>query len=1094
MFKSTLSAFACAGAALVATAADHTAVPLAARSTPAPGGKAFTRLDPVATGLTVPNVFDDPRMWGQRFRELTLGAVETGVAVADFDGDDRPDIFAISKNGPCALYRQIAPFRFENVAARAGVEIPASEGGVSSNTGATVVDINQDGAMDLYVCRYELPNLLFVNNGDGTFTERAKAYGLDVRDASVHATFADYDRDGHLDCYLVTNILDFAKSPQGRRDFLFRNNGDGTFADVTTKAGIWGLTQGHTAIWLDANHDGWPDLYVANDFETPDRFYLNKGDGTFADVVDERLPHVTYFSMGADAGDVNNDGLVDFLITDMRDRSHLEYMTGMEEIGRGLWEMERISGLIPQYMWNALYLNTGTDRFAEAARLAGMAATGWTWSARFGDLDNDGRLDAFVTAGMIRNFIDADLVDRQNIAPTLAARAAVWKNSAPRRETTLAYRNLGQLRFADASADWGLDERTVSFGCALADLDGDGDLDLVYANHEAPPTVIRNDTTGGNAAVIRLAGRAPNREGIGAELRIETAGGVQVRQLFNERGIASSEPALVHFGLGADTSIRKLTIRWPRGQVQELANLPANHLLTIAEPPLPEGMKPAPAVFRQPPRSDALLAESAAARGLKHTVQLRPYDEFIGQRLLPRRLNGQGPALATADVNADGLADIFVSGAAGQAGRLYLAAPDGSFAPAPEQPWESAAEADDTGAVFLDADGDDAPDLFIAAGGVQKPRGDPLQHDRLYLNDGRGRFSPAGPDALPADGESTQAVAAGDFDDDGRTDLFVGGRSVPGRYPETPRSFLYRNEGGRFVDVTDTVAPGLRGIGLVTVAVWADVDGDRRTDLLVATEWGPVTLYRNEGGTFRAAPLIPATGWWSALAVADVNGDGRLDVLAGNIGLNTKYQASATEPTELYAGDFDGTGRMQLVEAQYENGRLLPIRGRSKLARSGFPALPKKFPTYKAYGEASLADIFGADKLARVQRLAATELASGSFVQEADGTFRFVPLPREAQIAPINAIVARDLDGDAKLDLLVVGNHFGPEPTTGRFDGGMGLVLKGDGQGSFAPLLPAASGVIVPGEARAAVALSGSPGVRVVVACNQGPLLLFERR
>jgi hypothetical protein len=1083
---------------------DCSGIPLVPRIAPAAGAKAFTRLAAADTGVGVPNTFNDPRMWGARFRELTLGAVETGVAVADFNRDGRPDIFAVSKNGPCALYQQVAPFKFEDVAVQAGVAVTPTEATPSSNTGATAVDINQDGWPDLYLCRYDLPNLLFVNNGDGTFTERAKEYGLDIKDASVHATFADYDRDGFLDCYLVTNILDFSKSPQGRRDFLFRNNGNGAFADVTTKAGVWGLTQGHTAIWFDANHDGWPDLYVANDFETPDRFYLNKGDGTFADVVDERLPHVTYFSMGADAGDLNNDGLVDFFITDMRDRNHAEFMTGMEEIGRGLWEMERVAELVPQYMWNAVYLNTGTDRFAEAAHLTGMDATGWTWSARLGDLDNDGRLDAFVTTGMIRNFIDADLVDKQNVAPTLAARANVWKNAAPRRETTLAYRNLGGLNFTDASADWGLDEKTVAFGCALADLDGDGDLDLVYANYDAPPTIARNDTTTGHRAVIKLAGRAPNRDGIGAELRIETAFGAQVRQLYNERGIASSEPPLVYFGLGEDTAIKKLTIRWPRGQVQMLENIPADQLLTIAEPALAEdyppsaapeatrGVKPAPAIFRTPARADALFAESAAARGLRHANALRPFDEFTRQRLLPHRLNGQGPALATADVNGDKFADVFVTGTAGQAGELFLGQADGSFKSAPAQPWMAANESDDIGATFLDVNGDGAPDLFISAGGVQKDRGDALLNDRLYLNDGQGKFDPAPEGTLPADGESTTAVAAGDFDGDGKTDLFVGGRVVPGKYPETPRSFLYRNVGGKLVDVTDEVAPNLRRIGMVTAAVWADLDGDKRADLLVATEWGPVHVFKHNGKVLAPARFTDTTGWWCSLAVADVNGDGRLDIIAGNNGLNTKYRATATEPTLLYSGDLDGTGRTHLVEAQYENGVLVPLRGRSKLAYA-FPWLSRKFPTYKAFAAASLTDIFGADKLAAVTKLSAAELASGIFRQQPDGTFKFTPLPREAQIAPINAIVTADLDGDGKLDLWCVGNNFGPEPTTGRFDGGLGVFLKGDGRGGFAALSPAQAGLVVTGEARAAVALPGA-GTRLVVARNQGPLLLFERK
>jgi hypothetical protein len=694
--------------------------------------------------------------------------------------------------------------------------------------------------------------------------------------------------------------------------------------------------------------------------------------------------------------------------------------------------------------------------------------------------------------------MDADIVDRQNVAPTLAARANVWKDAPRRRETTLAYHNLGDLRFANVSAEWGLDHEGVSFGCVLADLTGDGNLDLIFSNYDAPPTIIRNHTTGAHRVEIKLAGRAPNRDGIGAELRLESASGVQVRQLFTERGIVSSEPPLVHFGLGADPVIQKLTIRWPRGEVQVLENLPADQCLTIAEPPLADGAKPVlpAAVFHVPPDPDALYAEAAERHGLRHTNTLRLFDEFTRQRLLPRRLNGLGPALAVADVNGDGIEDVFVSGTAGQAGELFLGRPDGTFVSAPDQPWAAAAEADDIGAAFLDVNGDGHPDLLIAAGGIQYGPGDPLLNDRLYLNDGHGRFTLAPAGTLPADGESTGAIATADFDGDGRIDVFVGGRVVPGRYPETPRSFLYHNVGGKLVDVTDELAPGLRHIGMITAAAWADVDHDGRPDLLLALEWGPICYFHNTGHGFEnlteKSGLSAHTGWWSALAVADVDGDGRLDLIAGNVGLNTKYHATPAEPTVLYAGDLDGSGREQLLEAQYENGRFYPLRGRSKLAYC-FPWLPKKFPTYHAYSQATIGEIFPADRLAAARCLTANELASGVFLQQADGTFKFQPLPRLAQIAPINAIVAGDFDGDGQLDLFCAGNNFGPEPSTGRFDGGIGLLLKGDGHGGFTPVLPAKSGLSIIGEARAAaaVALPGSTRPALVVARTEGPLLLF---
>lgn len=1092
-------------------------------------GPRFEKLTAEKTGIDFKHRWDPPVRHAKQLDNAMAGG---GVCIGDYDGDGLADIYLTRPQGGGRLYRNLGGFRFEDATYRAGVNDREAWSG-----GATFVDIDNDRDLDLYVCGYDTRNRLFVNQGDGNFRESAGEYGLDFRGASVMMAFADYDNDGDLDGYLVTNRLmpDRAIEGQityqdgewvvppaarelmyvmvmpdgkpqmlmgGQYDHLYRNNGPGKkFTDVSDQAGITGTYYGLSATWWDYNEDGFPDLYVANDFYGPDHLYRNDGDGTFTDVAQELLPHTPWYSMGSDVADVNNDGRLDLMGSDMAGTTHFKAKVAMGEMD----SFDNFFLTYPeprQVMQNTLYLNSGSGRFLEIASLAGLQKTDWTWAVKFGDLDNDGHVDLYVSNGMTREWFNSDLRSKAEELGGLRTDAAwkMWIDSPQQTEANLAYRNQGDLKFASVGGEWGLDEVGVSFGAAFGDLDNDGDLDLVVNNFEGLVSVYRNQGSDGHRVMLQLIGKQTNSHGIGATVRAETTCGVQTRYLTLSRGFMSANEPVVHFGLGDQSTMDRLAIRWPGGTEQTFESLPADRFYQIREtntssPP------------RQEIESEPLLFVTGTIQSsarLKHEEQ--PYDDFARQPLLPNKLSQLGPGLAWGDVDSDGDDDLFVGGARGQAGTLLLQTGYGEFKPLPSPALEAAKSCEDMGALFFDAEGDGDIDLYVVSGGVESLPNDEALRDRLYLNDGASRLTIAGDGALPDVRDSGSVVAAADFDRDGDLDLFIGTRVIPGQYPLVPASRLLRNDSTtapKFTDVTDQLAPQLQTSGLVTSAVWSDVDDDGWLDLLVSHEWGPVKLYHNQDGSFTdvtaEAGLDKLLGWWNGIAARDIDNDGDMDYAVTNFGLNTKYGAPSPEnPIVIYYGDFDGSGTMRLVEAKRVEETLLPVRGKS-CSQNAIPLVGTNFPTYRKFALASLSEIYTNDCLDSADRFEANTLASGVLINDGHGHFTFQPLPRIAQASPAFGVVFTEVDGDGYPDLYLVQNFFHPQPETPRMDGGMSLLLLGGGKPEgpkWQPFFPDRSGLVVTGDAKAVTTTDVNQDglLDFVVSVNDDVVVTCERQ
>ena len=1091
----------------------------------------FASLSASETGLDFENRIEETQDFNVfTYRNFFNGG---GVGVGDFDGDGRPDVYLTANLGPNKLFvnrtEPGGPVRFQDV-----TEASGAAGTRAWSTGVSVADVDGDGRLDIYVSNAgradgtDRANELFRNLGpgpDGTprFQDVAAAWGVADDGTSTHGAFFDADADGDLDLYVLNNSFRAVSSfglrnvrderhPTGG-DKLYRNDaapgGPPRFVDASAEAGILGseIAFGLGVTLGDVDADGLLDVYVSNDFFERDYLYLNEG-GTFREVLAEATTTTSMSSMGADMADLTGDGRPEVFVVDMLpwDDDRLKQSSSYE--GYTLYQTKVGQGYHHQFMRNTLQRNNGAapgeaaPTFAEIASLAGVADTDWSWAALFADLDLDGWQDLYVTNGILRDVTDQDyiafLADDRTREAVATGRGVDFLALTDEMPTSplenLVFRNTGAADGVafERAPEWGLMEPGYSNGAAWADFDGDGDLDLVVNNVNAPASFYRNGTSERyperRALAVTLEGGGANTGGIGARVEVWADGRRQLREAVPTRGFQSSVDPVLHVGLGDRAAADSVVVWWPDGRSQAVRDVAAG-ALTLRQSEATETGRP-----RLAPVGEAgPFQDVTASAGLGWAHRENPYVDFNRELLMPWMASREGPAAAVGDVDGDGLDDLFLGGAFGQPGALFVQR-GGRWAARPVAAFEADTATEDVGAAFLDADGDGDLDLYVGSGGYEPERGSPMLRDRLYLGDGAGGFERAPDSAVPNAAESSGPVVAADWDGDGDTDLFVGGRVVPGAYGVPARSVLLRNDGrdgaARLTNVTRGVAPALEGAGLISGAVFADVDGDGDPDLVTVGEWAPVTVWTNEGGRFAPAPIDGTAGVWGGVAAADWDGDGDLDLVAAGWGLNSRLHASASEPLRLLVGDFDGNGQTEPLLSVYNLGRSLPFALRQDLTRQ-LPVLKREYMTHDTYVGQTVADLLTPEQLERGTEYAATELASVFVENRGDGTWAVRRLPFEAQTAPMAAVLPGDFDGDGRLDVVLAGNRDGLKPDLGRQASSAGVFLRGDGAGGFASVPGLQSGLRVPGETRRLVRLATPSGPVVVAVKNDAAPQVF---